>query len=209
VGLPVSTTRESPPSVPRGAERRRNEIVSCAARLFDEFGYANTSMQQIADATRMAKPTLYHYFPGKDAILFQVHEEFIDILIGQFRARAAVEQGIRGRLVGMMRDILTLMDTHRGHVRVFFEHHRELPPARQALIRAKRDEYEGLLVALLEDGRARGELALDGARLTALGIFGMCNWAYQWYSTDGAMEPAEIAERFGSVVLDGILMGPA
>ncbi|GAA2901130.1 TetR/AcrR family transcriptional regulator [Pseudonocardia halophobica] len=200
----MTTTPESPPSTPSGADQRRNEIVASAARLFDEFGYGNTSMQQIAIAAQMAKPTLYHYFSAKDAILFQVHEEFIDILIRQFRGRALRSTGLRDRLVGAMTDILTLMDTHRGHVRVFFEHHRELPAEQQRLIRAKRDEYEAMLVGVLEDGRARGELILDQPRLTALGIFGMCNWAYQWYSRDGALAPAEIAERFGSVVLDGL-----
>jgi hypothetical protein len=29
-------------------------------------------------------------------------------------------------LLGAMTDIFGLMETHRGHVRVFFEHHREL-----------------------------------------------------------------------------------
>ncbi|ALL85202.1 hypothetical protein AD017_28625 (plasmid) [Pseudonocardia sp. EC080619-01] len=197
-------TVSAPDPIVSDADRRRDVIAAAAARLFDERGYASTSMRQIADAVEIAKPTLYHYFRSKDAILFQIHEEFIDILLGKFAERSCSGPTHRDALVGAMGDILSLMESHRGHVRAFFEHHRELPVAQQELIRDKRDRYEGLLVELLREGARCGELEVQHPRLTALGIFGMCNWAYQWYSRGGPLRPVEIAEQFGAVVLGGI-----
>ena len=46
--------------------------------------------------------------------------------------------------LGAMKDILSLMVTHRGYVRVFFEHHRELPPEAKRYVTAQRDAYESL-----------------------------------------------------------------
>ena len=63
------------------ADRRRRDILAKSAVLFDEFGYRETSMNDIADAVGVRKPTLYHYFDTKDEILFWIHEEFINTLI--------------------------------------------------------------------------------------------------------------------------------
>jgi hypothetical protein len=41
-----------------------------------------------------------------------------------------------------MADILELMETRRGHVRLVFEHHRELPEEQHAEIAAKRRQYQ-------------------------------------------------------------------
>lgn len=113
-------------------EERRQQIVDAAAELFDKVGYSNTSMEDIAAVVGVAKPTLYHYFPGKDAVLLEIHEEFIDLLNRQHAERVAAELGPEQLLLEVMADILELMRTHRGHVRVFFEHHRELPPEARA-----------------------------------------------------------------------------
>jgi len=46
-----------------------NDILTKAARLFDEQGYGQTSLQDIADAVGIARPSLYHYFTSKEGIL--------------------------------------------------------------------------------------------------------------------------------------------
>ena len=54
------------------AERRR-QLIEVARSLFVEHGYAQTSMDQIADAAAVSKPVLYQHFPGK-------HELFLHLL---------------------------------------------------------------------------------------------------------------------------------
>lgn len=44
------------------------EIVDRAAALFARHGYANTSLQRIADAVGYSKAGLLHHFPTKEAI---------------------------------------------------------------------------------------------------------------------------------------------
>ena len=55
-----------------------------------------------------------------------------------------------------MTDIFGLMETHRGYVRVFFEHYRELPDEARREIRVKRDRYEGLIRDAVARGSRRG-----------------------------------------------------
>lgn len=188
--------------VPRSSPRRA-QIVTAAAGLFDRLGYHRASLDDIAQEVGVAKPTLYHYFPSKAAILSDIHEEFIDILLTRQEAR--LREGLldtRESILEVMADICELMQTHRGHVRVFFEHHRELPGSVRAHSRRKRDAYFAAVRALFERGNAERVLFCD-PQLTALALFGMCNWAYQWYQADGPLETRQIATYFHHVLLDG------
>lgn len=186
------------------ADDKRRQIVARAAVVFDTDGYHTTNMESLANAVGLKKPTLYHYFSGKDEILFWIHEEFIDLLIAQHEARAREHLGAAESLRWMMIDVLGLMDTHRGHVRVFFEHHRELSAADQITIATKRDRYAAMVEAEVERGIRAGELSDVDPRLTAFALFGMCNWSYQWYRSGGARTSREIAEYFWDILINGL-----
>lgn len=186
------------------ADERRSEIVQTAAHLFDEAGYGNTTMDDIAGAVGIAHPTLYHYFSSKDEILFDIHEEFIDLLIERHRQREAAGLGCEQMLLEVMADILELMETHRGHVRVFFEHYRELPALQQETIKFKRDSYEKAVEGIFRNGCDSGAFRDLDPRLATLAMFGMCNWAYQWYKIGGKLRTRELAYTFWSYLVHGI-----
>ena len=185
-------------------KRRRKEIVAAAAELFDRNGYANTKMEDIANELGLAKPSLYHYFKSKDEILFSIHDEFIELLehrqIQRDQAQLVPEQ----KLLELMADILELMETHKAHVRVFFEHFRELPVEQQLSIRQRRDAFEQRVEGVLVEGMELGRFDRMDPRLTALAIFGMCNWAYQWFDAGGVLRGREVAYVFFRCLMHGI-----
>jgi TetR/AcrR family transcriptional regulator, cholesterol catabolism regulator len=189
------------------ADLRRQEIVSKAAALFDEVGYANTSMDAIARATEMAKPTLYHYFKSKDEILSSIHEEFIDLLIAEHEAHLVEGLTPSQAIFEHIADILSLMDTHHGHVRVFFEHFRELPVSRRAEIDEKRSAYFEFVGRMVRDGIASGEFRDLNPTITTMAIFGMANWTYQWYDPSGSLASRTIAEHFWDLLHHGMVSG--
>jgi AcrR family transcriptional regulator len=49
-------------------ERRREEIIDTAARLFARRGYSDTDTQVLADELGVGKGTLYRYFPSKQEL---------------------------------------------------------------------------------------------------------------------------------------------
>jgi AcrR family transcriptional regulator len=191
-------------SASASATDRRVEIVGKAAELFDARGFHATSMEDIADAVGLRKPSLYHYFKSKDEILFLIHDEFIEILLQRHQHRMSVGMDGKTLLLEAMGDILELMDTHRGHIRVFFEAHRELPRAKHDEIVEKRTRYQRMITEVIEAMIAAGQVRSVRADLAAQGIFGMCTWAYQWYRPDGPLRPRDIAYFFWDAILNGL-----
>jgi TetR/AcrR family transcriptional regulator, cholesterol catabolism regulator len=196
-------TTEAPLRTRRG-ERRQRVILRSAAELFDGRGYHQTHMVDIAAAAGIGKATLYHYFRSKDEILYWLHDEFIELLIERQEIRAQSDMSPSEQLLAVIADILELMDTHRGYVRVFFEHWRELPSTARQLMAARRKHYERLVEQVIADGYADGAFREVDVELSALSLFGMCNWTYQWYKPDGPLRGRDIAAVFHDLFLNGI-----
>jgi AcrR family transcriptional regulator len=49
-------------------EKRQEEILEAAGKLFAEHGYSQTDTQMLADQLHVGKGTLYRYFPSKEAL---------------------------------------------------------------------------------------------------------------------------------------------
>ncbi|MCH1624628.1 TetR/AcrR family transcriptional regulator [Ferdinandcohnia quinoae] len=57
---------------------KRRNMITAAKRLFTEYGFENTTMQNIADEARVGVATLFRYFPKKDLLIIEVVKDAID-----------------------------------------------------------------------------------------------------------------------------------
>jgi AcrR family transcriptional regulator len=57
--------------VPRG-ERRREELIDVAEKMFLERGFTDTTMQMIAEAAGASKETLYRHFESKELMFAEI-----------------------------------------------------------------------------------------------------------------------------------------
>jgi AcrR family transcriptional regulator len=60
------------------AELTRERILTAAAHIFAEHGYAAGTTNRIAERARISIGSLYQYFPNKDAILAELLVQHID-----------------------------------------------------------------------------------------------------------------------------------
>ncbi|HEY1687623.1 MAG TPA: TetR/AcrR family transcriptional regulator [Solirubrobacteraceae bacterium] len=185
------------------ADEKRRLVVARAAELFDRSGYHRVNMTEIARSAGLEKPTLYHYFKSKDEILFWIHETFINLLLERISLRTE-PLSAHDELVEIMCDVLELMQTHRGHVRTFFEHHRELAqPARES-VRRKRNRYQAHVESTIALGIENGEFRDVDPHYTTLALFGMCNWAYNWYKPSDKLSSREVGELLADLFTNGV-----
>lgn len=185
-------------------EDRKEEIIRASAVLFEQVGYHGASMQMVADAVNLGKPTLYHYFRSKTDILFAIHETLIHDLFERHRARVAAEAPHDVLLVGICTDILRQIDEHPGYVRAFFEHHDELGAEQQKEMRKQRQNYFDIVCEVLNAGTRAGMFVRSDPRLTALTFLGMCNYAYKWFPQEKERDIDKTARAMCKLFLDGL-----
>ena len=77
---------------------KRDAILDRAAELFAVNGFARTSMNAISEACGASKAALYHYYVGKDALLFDILDSHIRFLLETVEEIAATEPDPRKRL---------------------------------------------------------------------------------------------------------------
>jgi AcrR family transcriptional regulator len=80
--------------MPTQAERRdktRASIVKTARRMFGEHGFAATTMDDIAAGAGVAKGSLYHHFPAKEAVFEAVFERVSSELVSELDRMARTE----------------------------------------------------------------------------------------------------------------------
>lgn len=78
--MPWDDRRLQPRRRPRQvrAELTRDRILTAAAHVFAEHGYAAGTTNRIAERARISIGSLYQYFPNKDAILAELLVRHID-----------------------------------------------------------------------------------------------------------------------------------
>ena len=97
------------------AELTRERILTAAAHVFTEHGYAAGTTNRIAERARISIGSLYQYFPNKDAILVELLTKHLDDGIAATRAHLAAQQPA------------TVEEALRGLVRTAIENHLDDP----------------------------------------------------------------------------------
>ncbi|GIE95075.1 acyl-CoA-like ligand-binding transcription factor [Paractinoplanes rishiriensis] len=99
-------------SLPAGLRERkkaktRAAIREHAMRLFEDQGYATTTVEQIAEAAEVSPSTFFRYFPTKEDVVLT--DDFDPLVIEAIRAQPAGTPPVRALLDGMRAvfDLLT------------------------------------------------------------------------------------------------------
>jgi AcrR family transcriptional regulator len=186
---------------------RRLEILRAAGREFRVRGFAETGMRDIAAAAALSPANLYNYFRGKHDILFFCQDNSLDRMIAALdkarRMRTSAATKMRTVIVSHLRCVLDEVEGSAAHLLTT-----ALPPRQQRYVVAKRDKYEEGVRNLIVAGMRSGEFAPCDPALAVRAILGGLNWSVQWFSPEGPLTAAEIAERFADYLIRGLLAKP-
>src|SRR5712664_1960608 len=186
---------------------RRLEILRAAGREFRMRGFAETGMRDIAAAAALSPANLYNYFQGKHDILFFCQDNSLARMIAALdkarRMRTSAATKLRTVIVSHLRCVLDEVEGSAAHLLTT-----ALPPRQQRYVVAKRDKYEEGVRNLIVAGIRSGEFAPCDPALAVRVILGGLNWSVQWFSPEGPLTAAEIAEKFADYLIRGLLAKP-
>ena len=110
---PISRGRHAPPPEVR-LRQQRQRLLSAAASVFAERGYAGASSETISRAAGMSKATFYAHFANKQECILALFDRAAEVVL-QAQARAAVEAGHRDAVERMRAGTLTFLTALSEH----------------------------------------------------------------------------------------------
>jgi AcrR family transcriptional regulator len=186
------------------ADARRVAIMRAAARVFRARGFADAGMRDIASAADLSLGNLYHYFRGKNELLFFCQDRSADRLLAALAIARRDRRPLPDRLRGMaIAHVLCLVDEVEGsaaHLEV-----NALPARLRTRIVAKRDRYERGVRALIAGGVRAGVLHVGDATIATRAFLGALNWTAHWFRPEGPQSPQRIAEQVADYAVSGLL----
>jgi len=84
------------------ALRKRAAILQAAIALFRRYGFRKTSIDQIADAAHVAKPTVYAHFADKDALFVAVCDAVMEQVLSATESARRANERTEERLAAMI-----------------------------------------------------------------------------------------------------------
>lgn len=197
-----ATSKNAKPRPKRGTITRR-VILDTSAILFHEKGYDRTSLEDIASALSVTKPSLYYHFSSKEEILLECVTAAYVHFQEEIALRDSPDLNGRKRIEIFLRLYLEVITNDLGASIVIADDRVMSEEGR-----ARYHKWRRVLSRDLEDriklGVADGSINVPETRITTNAIFAMFNWVSHLNFRRSSVAIEEIFSRLISVTFDGI-----
>lgn len=191
-------------TVAKDHDQKRLHILKTAAGVFAREGYARSSMAQVASACGISKANIYHYYPGKDALLFDILNTYLSALHNNLLSIQAEGISPEERLHAFTRATLSAYQVMEAEHQIQAEGVPLLPEEQQVVLKNyQREIVRALNDILLEISPQAFENNKSKLRATSMSVFGMLNSYAMW---NKQVEPAARA-KYADLVSDLVING--
>jgi AcrR family transcriptional regulator len=141
----------------REKERRKEEILDAAQRVFFEKGLNSATMDEIAEAAELSKATLYLHFVSKEDLYLAVAIRGLRIAHELFREAIDGGTTIVESLNGVKKAYTTLFNSHRNYFRMFSffqtpQFHKQVSEAMKDAFRVESDNNWEMIISFFVRG---------------------------------------------------------
>jgi AcrR family transcriptional regulator len=193
--------------VQRKRGRRIQEILTVAAELFGERGYAAVSLDDVAERLDVTKGSLYYYFASKDELVSAAIET-----LGSAWTRRLAELPVDGpparRLRVLVREHVTVaVRDHPAALRLFLVPD-DWPPPQRAAIKELRRWHDRLFRDVIEEGLATGDFVVVDVDTTLHCLHAAMSQAPAWFAARRGAAFDEALDRLVDTLMMLVGAGP-
>jgi AcrR family transcriptional regulator len=185
---------------------KRRALLAVAARLFATHGFDRTSVAEIAVKARVSKALLYHYYPSKTALLYDIISVHLAAVADALAEADNPDASPEEHLFGLVRATLFSYREADALHKVQRNELEKLDTDQQQALRA----LERKIVTTMARAVKRLNPKLmekDEAQLLkpiTMSLFGMLNWTYLWFRDDGPMNREDYARFATRLLVEGV-----
>jgi AcrR family transcriptional regulator len=211
IGVVESTPGQEPVVEPEAAERevsRREQIIRNASLILEAKGFNGTTIDDIVQATGIAKGTFYIYFHNKEELLLEVVRKLVDDIIERLELRLQDETDFFKRLFIRGSEFAGLYFEKNDLLNVLIGQTVGNP----ALARQLREIYKIMADPVKEDlrtGMQQGQLfKIDDVETVAYSLIGMAQMVAYGMALDEKYKPEEATATLFTLVERSLLKHP-
>ncbi|HRK25177.1 MAG TPA: TetR/AcrR family transcriptional regulator [Beijerinckiaceae bacterium] len=186
---------------------KRRALLDVAARLFATAGFDRTSISEIAGAAGVSKALLYHYYSGKDEVLFDIIHSHIQELVQQVeqadRRDLPPVDHLRGLIVATLEAYRDADTMHKVQINELSK----LSDERQQVIRALERRLVTIMAgAILRINPALADVAESRLlKPVTMALFGVLNWTYLWFRDGKPLTREAYGDIVTKLFVDGVM----
>ena len=171
---------------------RREQIRALAAEMFFERGYESTSIRDLASALDIKAASLYYHFPDKEQILFELVGSVTEQLLDGARTLIEREDTPESKLAAVVVNHVVLHALRPKETTLGDSELRSLTGERREMNIRIRDEYEALVVEVLQEGATSGAFDVVDVKLTAFALIAQSSHVGTWYQAPGRLSLEDV-----------------
>ncbi len=185
-----------------GASDSAERVLVAATKRFARYGYAGTSIRDIAADLGINSATLYSHFPSKSAILRELVRIGHEGMNQRLRAAvASVESdSAADKLRAFVEEDVRIHTDYAQLALIINSQLHVLSPEDAAYAYEIRRGLRDLALALCNEGIANGEFPVDDPVFAMRAASDMVVVIPRWYKPDGG-DPEILAKRYGDMAM--------
>ena len=192
-------------TIAKDYDQKRQSILTIAAEVFAREGIARASMNKVAQSCGISKANIYHYYDGKDALLFDILDTYLSALSERVGAVNLAGKPNDEQLRALVHEYLLAYEGMDHEHKIQTEGLPLLPNDLQDVLKG----YQRKMVAQMSDVLDRlshGKLGEEPGKLrdVTMSVFGMLNWYYMWQPKASAEDRAGYAATITNLVKGGL-----
>jgi TetR/AcrR family transcriptional regulator len=158
MGIPERKEREK--------ERRREEILDAAQKVFFEKGLHSATMDEISEVAELSKATIYLHFVSKEDLYLAVTMRGLKLLYGTFSDLISDGSPVVRTLNNMRIAFVDFFNTHRNYIRMlgFFQtpqFHKQVSDAMKSACSIESDKNWEQIISLFVRGVEEKKIRAD------------------------------------------------
>lgn len=184
----------------------REKILAEACELFDEQGFAKTSIRRLIKNVGKSSSVVYNHFADKEDILFVITHGTGVKVVGLLSDIMAEQDDPNTCLKMMIAEMLFLMEQKRlkMEISIFNNEAHHLPETRRKMVAEQHLEVVHLFEQAVRAINKNKDSKPVNDKIAAYNILAAINWVYVWYRDDGPLTLKEISEDVIRFVFHGL-----
>lgn len=170
-------------------------IRRVAIDVFARQGYHGATLRQIAKESGLTLGTLYHYYPSKQDLLAELMSDALQPLIASgHKVRAEHAGDPRSQLAEAVRRFVRITLDDPQLAIIADVELRSLTGDNATTALAMRDEYEGIIRAIVTEGAAQGDFHPGDVKMATFAVLAISNQPAYWFNENGDLTRDAVAD---------------